>query len=238
MKKLILSVLFLCLGLSTNPVSIYADTEDYPLEYRIVKVDNISISDAKRLRYRVMLGGIYNDTEATIVLSDIISKHHTHENKVNAIKFFIYFPGSDPMTSADGSIDWAPYGEWIKASSVRAGEYSKFKFKVNFYKDEEGRIIQEMAMDDSDLGNEVIGTWIESGFGTVSIVIKEGKPYLVRKFSSGGSMEQELVEIPSAKGQRFDIVSGNGEYVLINRVGELLFLSEYHDGVITLTKAN
>ena len=84
----------------------------------------------------------------------------------------------------------------------------------------------------------MVGKWIEGGFGTASIIIRDGTPFLIRKFTGSGSMEQELEEKPSAKGRRFDLNSGIGDYILINQRGELLFLNDHHDGVITLTKVN
>ena len=137
MKKLIVLIMFLFF---VSPLyATQREEVDYPLKYEIAKVDDISIAGAKRLRYRVRLGGIYNQNEAIIVLHDIVGKHHTNGNYVNAIKFFLYFPGSHAFSYADGSIDWAPYGDWSKASSVRAGHYSEFRYKVNFYEDEESQ---------------------------------------------------------------------------------------------------
>ena len=143
MKKLIVLIMFLFF---VSPLHATQREEvDYPLKYEIAKVDDISIAGAKRLRYRVRLGGIYNQNEVIIVLHDIVGKHHTNGNYVNAIKFFLYFPGSHAFSYADGSIDWAPYGDWSKASSVRAGHYSEFRYKVNFYEDEKAKNIQEMV---------------------------------------------------------------------------------------------
>ena len=211
-------------------------SENRSLNYDVVGVEDISLKSAKRFIYRVRFGAIYTEREAMQIVVEIVQDRHAAGNFVNAVKFFIYFPGSDTTSAADGSIDWAPRGDWSKASSVTAGHYSTFRYKVNFYEYERALKIQGMAQDEDYPEDQLVGKWIEGGVGTASIIKKNGKYFLIRKFYDDSSLEQEIVEIPSSEGRRFDKNDGHGTYIVIIPNGDFLFRNKHHDGVITLAK--
>lgn len=102
--------------------------------HEIVEVDDISFAGARRLSYRIQLPDVYTEAQALQIARWIVATQHMEKELVNAVGFFYYFPGSDPFDAADGSIHWAPDGDWSKARNVRAGDYWSFRFETQFYK--------------------------------------------------------------------------------------------------------
>ena len=102
-------------------------------EHTIVAVDDTSFGLTRRLAYRIRLPDRYSEGQARIIAESIVEEKHRRGDLVNALLFFYYFPGSDPFSSADGAIVWAPDGDWSRASSVKTGEYDSFSFSTDFY---------------------------------------------------------------------------------------------------------
>ena len=84
--------------------------------------------------YTIRLPSVYTEGQALRIAESIIDDRHRQGNLVNAVSFFFYFPGTDPRGAADGSIDWAPNGNWAEANSVRTGDYRTFRFETQFYR--------------------------------------------------------------------------------------------------------
>ena len=106
-------------------------------EYTIVKVQDANVGVlARRIAYSVQLPDRYTEEEARAIAEDIIETRHKGSNglKVNALTFWFFFPGTDLSTGADGAIVWAPDGDWAKADTVRAGDYSSFQFYTRSYR--------------------------------------------------------------------------------------------------------
>jgi len=52
---------------------------------------------------------------------------------VNAIMIFMYHSGADYWGLASIAIEWAPYGDWGKASEVSTGDYSQHQYYYRVY---------------------------------------------------------------------------------------------------------
>ena len=107
-----------------------------PPPYELIEVRDLSFGRdgrVRRLSYTIRLPSIYPEGQALRIAESIIDDRHRQGNLVNAVSFFFYFPGTDPKGAADGSIDWAPNGEWAEASNVRTGDYRTFRFETQFY---------------------------------------------------------------------------------------------------------
>ena len=104
-------------------------------EYKIHKIDKRNFANAKRLVYRIELPDMYSEVQGRVIAEHIVETKHRTGDLVNALGFFFYFPVADPNGSADGSIDWAPNGEWDEAVNVRTGDYQHFRFETQFWKE-------------------------------------------------------------------------------------------------------
>ena len=102
-------------------------------EYNIHKVDDESFANAKRLVYRIEVPSVYSETQGRMIAEHIAETRHTKGNLVNALGLFFYFPVADPNSRADGSINWAPNGEWADAITVQTGDYRNFRFETQFW---------------------------------------------------------------------------------------------------------
>ena len=216
------------------------EEENQILEYTIIQTNNISIPNARRLSYRIQLNEVYTQDEAIQIAEKIIKANHEgNKDLVNALKFFFYFPGSDSSLDADGSIDWAPDGNRGDAHKVKKGDYSTFRFKIKFYEYERGRRIQQLQTNEEiPNDSELIGKWIEGGVtaGVTTIISKDGKYFMERKYHDGSSLKQEITEESSSKGRRFNLNNSFGEYVIVHPNGKLGFYDS--DGLVkTLSKA-
>ena len=210
------------------------------LEYTIIRTNNISIPNARRLSYRIQLNEVYTEDEAIQIAEKIIeSNHEGSKDLVNALTFFFYFPGSDSTLDPDGGIDWAPNGDWGDAHKVKKGYYSTFRFKIKFYEYERGRRIQQLQTNEEiPNDSELIGKWIEGGVtaGVTTIISKDSKYFMGRKYHDGGSLKQEITEESSSKGRRFNLNNSSGENVIVHPNGKLGFYD--NDGLIkTLSTA-
>ena len=102
-------------------------------EHTVVEVYDTSFGLTRRLSYRIQLPERYSEAQARIIAESLVEEKHRHDDLVNALYFYFYFPGSDPFSWADGAIIWAPDGDWSKANSVKTGDYDSFRFATDFY---------------------------------------------------------------------------------------------------------
>ena len=202
------------------------NSDRVPPTYEIAQVDDVSLNVARRLVYRVRLGGVYPEAQAVEIAREIIEARHRNKDLVNAVRFFFYFLGSDPLSSADGAINWAPNGKWAEAYMVEAGSYDSFRFSVDFYHHERGLKVQQLLRTEPiPQHDELIGRWIQGGVtsGIITIAIGDGKAIMESKFYDGSSLIREITERISSVGRRFDLNNGLGEYVVVLPNGNLLF---------------
>ena len=102
-------------------------------EFNIYKVEDVSFASVRRLVYRIEVPKVYSESQGRMIAKHIVENNHTKKNPVNAVGFFFYFPVADPNSRADGSIDWAPNGNWADAMTVQTGDYSNFRFETQFW---------------------------------------------------------------------------------------------------------
>ncbi len=106
-----------------------------PLDHTVVEVEDLSIATARRFCYRIQFPSKYSQFQAKDIATSIVEDYMNNAAfvDVNAICFFFYYPDSDPYGLANGSMTWAPDGDWAKADSVRAGDYRSFRLVTDFY---------------------------------------------------------------------------------------------------------
>jgi len=98
--------------------------------YETLQREDVSFGSVVRVVYRVGVSGPLSEGDLRRIAEEIIDEEKGR-NKVNAVGFFFYLPGTDPMgTYTAGKADWAPDGDWSKADTVTTGDYSKHKLVV------------------------------------------------------------------------------------------------------------
>lgn len=103
-----------------------------PVSYTILEEKDVSFATTVRKGVRTTVDESMTKEQIEWVAQDIVKKI-TQGQAVNAIMIFIYHSGDDYMGLARVCIDWAPYGDWGKASEVEAGDYTQhqYLYRVN-----------------------------------------------------------------------------------------------------------
>lgn len=101
-------------------------------DYDIVGRQDVSIGVVKRFQVKVSLPQHYArgtvEDIAKAVAADI-----TRSQAVNAVSILFYGPGTSTAGIYDvAMVEWAPNGSWADATSVRAGDYSSFRYSVTY----------------------------------------------------------------------------------------------------------
>ena len=92
--------------------------------YEIAQREDVSFGATVRIVYRVTVSGPLSEADLRAVSEEII-EDETSSQDVNAIGFFFYLPDTDTNSVyTAGKADWAPDGDWAKADTVQAGDYS------------------------------------------------------------------------------------------------------------------
>ncbi len=99
------------------------------ISYTIEEVEDISFSECERRKVTLRTTRRLTETEVKALAETIVNQIIEDDN-VNAIVIFMYDTEhtSGPYTLA--SVDWVPYGEWVKAKDVKTGDYSKHMYKI------------------------------------------------------------------------------------------------------------
>jgi hypothetical protein len=100
--------------------------------YQVVTTRDLSMGTVRRFEARVSVPEHYSRADVERVAQAFVADM-TSSQEVNAISILLY----GPQTSTSGAYDvamveWAPYGRWADAGSVRAGEYSTFRYFVSY----------------------------------------------------------------------------------------------------------
>jgi hypothetical protein len=86
------------------------------VEYEILETKDLSIATAKRMTYRVAVPHDMTKEELTTIAQKIIQTA-TSKQSIDAIGIFFYLPDTDTNGGySAGKADWAPGGDWSKAS--------------------------------------------------------------------------------------------------------------------------
>jgi hypothetical protein len=100
--------------------------------YQVVGTRDLNMGAVRRVEARVSLPEHYARDDVERVAQAIVADM-TRSQRVNAIGLLFY----GPQTSTSGAYDvamveWAPHGRWGDAGSVRAGDYSTFRYSVSY----------------------------------------------------------------------------------------------------------
>lgn len=103
-----------------------------PASYTVLEEKDVSFATTVRKSVRTTVDESMTKEQIEWVAQDIVKKI-TQRQAVNAIMIFIYHSGDDYMGLARICIDWAPYGDWGKASEVEAGDYTQHQYLYRVY---------------------------------------------------------------------------------------------------------
>jgi hypothetical protein len=100
--------------------------------HEVVTTRDLSFGAVRRLQARVSLPQHYTRDEVESVAQAVVA-NITGSQQVNAISILFYGPQNSTSGFYDvASVDWAPNGRWGDAVSVRAGDYSTFRYSVSY----------------------------------------------------------------------------------------------------------
>jgi hypothetical protein len=123
-----LAVLVLCLTACSDSPELPP-----PPDHEVVKIEDVSFGDVRRLQYRIRLPEHYQRSAIEELAHWITAELARQGESVNALSMLFYGPDSATDGFYDiASIYWAPGGEWGDADSVRAGDYSSFLYDVTY----------------------------------------------------------------------------------------------------------
>lgn len=148
-KRFFISVLVLVL-VGVGLYFVLSDRTE-PVSYTILEENDVSFATTVRKSVRTTVDESMTKEQIEWIAQDIVKKI-TQAQAVNAIMIFIYHSGDDYMGLARVCIDWAPYGDWGKASEVGAGDYTQhqYLYRVNDtqynYWDSAGEVYQQKQL--------------------------------------------------------------------------------------------
>ncbi|MEE8186729.1 MAG: hypothetical protein V3T99_03590 [Nitrososphaerales archaeon] len=102
--------------------------------YEIVTKENLNFRsgsrDVIRVQYRIRVQEQLSEQQLKKIGEEIIGIEKKKE-PFNAISIFFYLPSSNAKSYyTAGMVEWAPHGDWKKAHTVLAGDYSLRKFVI------------------------------------------------------------------------------------------------------------
>lgn len=103
-----------------------------PPEYQFVTKEDLSFGGVKRYQVGLAVQPGADQAMVQAAIEHAVQQLSTAE-RVNAISVLVY---DRPQDAGDvytlAQADWAPGGDWAKADSVRAGDYSGHQFSFSF----------------------------------------------------------------------------------------------------------
>lgn len=104
-----------------------------PPSHEVVKIEEPSFGNVRRLVYRIQLPEHYDRSSVEEIARWRVQELVRQGEAFNAISMLFYGPDTDTSGAYDvASIDWAPDGDWSKADTVDAGDYRSFRFTVRY----------------------------------------------------------------------------------------------------------
>jgi hypothetical protein len=101
-------------------------------QHRVVETKDVSFGVVRRFSVRVSLPQHYERSQIEQVAKAVVADL-TAKQRVNAIMIFFYGPNADVTGVFDvARVEWAPNGRWEDAATVRAGDYSSFRYTVTY----------------------------------------------------------------------------------------------------------
>jgi len=100
--------------------------------HELVTTRDLSMGAVRRLEARVSLPQHYTGDDVERVAHALVADI-TESQRVNAISILFYGPETSTTGVYDvAMVEWAPNGRWGDAASVRAGDYSTFRYSVSY----------------------------------------------------------------------------------------------------------
>ena len=98
--------------------------------YEVVDTNDLSYAGVTRLQVRIRLREQLTNRQLRRICEEVICRQKKVE-RLNAISFLFYLPDTDTRGGyTAGKADWAPDGDWAEAGSVRTGDYSRHRLRV------------------------------------------------------------------------------------------------------------
>lgn len=110
-------------GLERNDLFSSAD-KSQEISYTIKERESINISNIHRLRFRIEVPNSISNEQIMSIAQKIVKNTIAHEECHSiTLDFGLY-----------GYIDFAPYGNWVRAGEIPIDNYKDYKFKYFFFK--------------------------------------------------------------------------------------------------------
>lgn len=110
-------------GLERNDLFSSAD-KSQGISYTIKERESINISNIHRLRFRIEVPNSISNEQIMSIAQKIVKNTIAHEECHSiTLDFGLY-----------GYVDFAPYGNWVKAGEIPIDNYKDYKFKYFFFK--------------------------------------------------------------------------------------------------------
>lgn len=106
-----------------------------PVSYGFTVVDQRDVSDGDvvRMVMSVELKGPYSQEVGAGIVNHL-TVWYFWRSEVNAAAFLFFYPRDEnDNTVPAGAIDWAPYGDWSRASEVKTGDYTHHSQTVRYW---------------------------------------------------------------------------------------------------------
>lgn len=99
--------------------------------FKVVKVEDVSVGATPRFDYRVVVSGQSTPEQLTHVAEAVFKKAQA-EQAFSALRIGFYdYPEYADREFTLGAVDYAPDGDWAKASTVEPGDYDSMKPKAD-----------------------------------------------------------------------------------------------------------
>lgn len=115
---------------ASRPASVSTPADRHVPPYRIVGKKDLSFGGSHRFQVRVALPELY-DRPTVEAIAHVIAQDISKAEPINELAMLFYSPGTPTDGAADVAlVEWAPNGDWGTGDTVKAGNYSSFKYKV------------------------------------------------------------------------------------------------------------
>src|SRR6266542_6192760 len=100
--------------------------------HKVASTKDVSVGAVRRFQAKVSLPQHYDRGTVEEIAKAIVADM-TAAQPVNAISILFYGPGTSTAGIYDvATVDFAPNGQWGDAASVKAGDYSSFRYSVKY----------------------------------------------------------------------------------------------------------
>lgn len=119
---------------ATNAANQAAQPQEQPEPlpaFKVVKVQDVSVGGTPRFDYRVVVNGQPTPEQLTRVAAAVFKKAQA-DQPFSALRVGFYdYPEYADREFTLGVVDYAPDGDWAKASTIEPGDYGSMKAKAD-----------------------------------------------------------------------------------------------------------